>query len=285
MGDVFISYKSEEYEEAAIIRELFTQYGISCWMAPESIPGGSDYATEIPNGIDGCKVFVLMLSNMAQKSKWVKKEVDWAINNDKLILTFIKERFKYNKAFGFYLTDVQDYKCYLNGDCEYFNILNRILGELNLPKAESEFEVSENVGKIREARKKPEPIRDTMELYGLARRYYEGWDAPTDYVKALKYARKAAESGYPGSADAMNIISLCYYHGRGVSKDPEQCFHWCKKSADGGSAYGMRGVGLCYEEGFGVETDFEKAIKYLNDAYNSGLTSVQKDIDRIKSKM
>ncbi len=46
--DVFISYKSEEFQEADWVRQQLESGGISCWMAPNSITGGASYATEIP---------------------------------------------------------------------------------------------------------------------------------------------------------------------------------------------------------------------------------------------
>ena len=38
--DVFISYKSEEFQEADWVRQQLESGGISCWMAPHSITGG-----------------------------------------------------------------------------------------------------------------------------------------------------------------------------------------------------------------------------------------------------
>ena len=61
-ADVFISYKSEEYGEANNVRKILTANGISCWMAPESIPMGSNYTQVIPAAIENCKVFLLILS-------------------------------------------------------------------------------------------------------------------------------------------------------------------------------------------------------------------------------
>ena len=45
--EVFISYSSKEKEMADLVRETLENNGISCWMAPESIPASSGYAAEI----------------------------------------------------------------------------------------------------------------------------------------------------------------------------------------------------------------------------------------------
>ena len=37
----FISYSSKEYAEANNVRDVLNTNGVSCWMAPQSIEGGS----------------------------------------------------------------------------------------------------------------------------------------------------------------------------------------------------------------------------------------------------
>lgn len=110
--DVFISYKAEEIKEATWLRDTLEQNGISCWMAPESIPGGSNYAVEIPRAIQSCKVFVLVLSEKAQSSPWIAKELDRAINANKIVMPFMIENCQLEDAFNFYLTNVQRYEAY-----------------------------------------------------------------------------------------------------------------------------------------------------------------------------
>lgn len=110
--NVFISYKAEEFDEANWVKTVLEQNGISCWMAPMSIKGGSSYASEIPQAIRECKIFVLILSEKAQESKWVPKEIDQAINENKIILPFMLENCSLKDDFNFYLTNVQRYAAY-----------------------------------------------------------------------------------------------------------------------------------------------------------------------------
>lgn len=112
--DVFISYKSEEFHEADWVRSVLEKNGISCWMAPTSIPGGTSYATEIPRAIRTCKFFVLILSENAQTSKWVPRELDQAINDEKTVMPFMIENCLLRDDFNFYLTNVQRYEAYAN---------------------------------------------------------------------------------------------------------------------------------------------------------------------------
>lgn len=110
--DVFISYSSLEYDKANIIRNVLERNGIKCWMAPESIPSGSNYAIEIPKAIKNSKIILLILSENAQKSKWVPKEIDVAINNNKIIKPLEIEECELIAPFDFYLSNVQRYKAY-----------------------------------------------------------------------------------------------------------------------------------------------------------------------------
>lgn len=110
--DVFISYKAEEFDDANWVKCTLESNGISCWMAPASIPGGSSYASEIPQAIRSCKVFVLLLSEKSQRSKWVPRELDQAINENKVVMPFMLENCALKDDFNFYLTNVQRYAAY-----------------------------------------------------------------------------------------------------------------------------------------------------------------------------
>ena len=112
MHDVFISYSSAEMSQAETVRNVLEENGIPCWMAPRDIPGGSNYTKEIPTAIRGCQVFVLILSQNAQKSQWVLRELDSAVNSGKVILPFMLEDCALNDEFNFLLTGAQRYAAY-----------------------------------------------------------------------------------------------------------------------------------------------------------------------------
>lgn len=112
MKEVFISYSTIDMVQAETVRDVLEKNGISCWMAPRDIPGGSNYTKEIPIAIRGCQVFVLILSENAQKSQWVLRELDSAVNNGKVILPFMLEDCALNDEFNFLLTGAQRYAAY-----------------------------------------------------------------------------------------------------------------------------------------------------------------------------
>ena len=99
---VFISYKSEQKSIALKIKTILEENGITCWMAPESIPGGSNYAAEITQAISQCKEFVVILSEQSQNSAYVLKEIDVAIKKNKNILPFQVEPIVLNDSIEYY---------------------------------------------------------------------------------------------------------------------------------------------------------------------------------------
>lgn len=107
MHDVFISYSTRDREQALAIRSHLRENGISCWMAPESIPPGSNYTKEIPVAIRTCRVFLLILSENAQSSPWVLRELDGAVNNGKHILPYLLDDAPMEDEFQFLLTGCQ----------------------------------------------------------------------------------------------------------------------------------------------------------------------------------
>lgn len=104
---VFISYSSREEQTANEIMEALESHGIRCWIAPRDVPIGYDYMTSIPDGIEGCAFFVLVLSDISQDSVWVRKELSQAIKQRKEILPLRIQNCAISKGFEFALDNVQ----------------------------------------------------------------------------------------------------------------------------------------------------------------------------------
>ena len=133
MKEVFISYSSNDLPQAETVRNVLEKNGLSCWMAPRDIPGGSNYTKEIPIAIRNCKVFVLVLSESAQSSQWVLKELDSAVNCGKVILPFMLEDCNLNDEFNFLLTGAQRYAAYQKKAEAMETLISRIRGILDAP--------------------------------------------------------------------------------------------------------------------------------------------------------
>ncbi len=84
--DAFISHSSRDQRRAQTICALLEKKGLSCWIAPRDVRPGRDYAIEILDGIENAAAFVVTLSESANESEFVKREVERAANWRKPII-------------------------------------------------------------------------------------------------------------------------------------------------------------------------------------------------------
>lgn len=87
---------------------------------------GSDYACEIPEAIEKCSAFLLVLSRYAQESNWVPKELDLAITYNKVIIPFQIDDEMLTKPFNFRLTNVQRIEAFHDLEQAYDQLFGRI---------------------------------------------------------------------------------------------------------------------------------------------------------------
>ena len=113
-ADIFISYKSEEEASARRIRQVLEDNGFSCWMAPDSIPAGSNYMKQIPQAIDRCKAMIILVSEKSQQSTWVKNEFSQAVTKDKLIIPYVIQDCELNDDFRFSMGTMQQVYAWKN---------------------------------------------------------------------------------------------------------------------------------------------------------------------------
>ena len=79
----FISYAKADRETAEEIRDHLESKGFTCWFAPRDVRAGHNYPAEIIRGIERSKVLILVLSDEANASKFVKAEVERAYSKGK----------------------------------------------------------------------------------------------------------------------------------------------------------------------------------------------------------
>lgn len=103
----FISYCTEQQVFADTLKRFLNHEGVQAWKAPEDIPPGSKFAAAINKAIQDSACFVLLLSNEAQQSPWVEKEVERAINYRKTIIPVRIEKMKLNDQFELYISTDQ----------------------------------------------------------------------------------------------------------------------------------------------------------------------------------
>lgn len=152
---VFISYSTENYDFAMELKNLLSINNISCWMAPQSIPAGSDYSSEIPEAIENCSIFILVLSEASQNSKWVPKELDLAITYGKTVIPFHMDASALKSAFNFRLTNVQRIEAYGRFTEACSEMIQQIFALWGISQGtvpDSSTLMSETIGEIREGK-------------------------------------------------------------------------------------------------------------------------------------
>jgi hypothetical protein len=82
MSRVFISHSSRDRDlvEREVIEPL-RQHGIETWYSKDDIETAADWEKSIRQGLNECEWFVVVLTSCAVGSRWVKIEVDWALEN------------------------------------------------------------------------------------------------------------------------------------------------------------------------------------------------------------
>ena len=78
--DIFISYSRRDLDFVKQIKEeIEKNIGVQCWMDLYGIESGSPrFTKDIVEGINNSKVFLFMLSNHSQGSKFALRELDYA---------------------------------------------------------------------------------------------------------------------------------------------------------------------------------------------------------------
>ena len=107
MGYAFISYSSKNAEIEGKINRFLKQNEVETWVAPDDIPIGSKYAEMINKAIKNCGCFILLLTEEAQSSQWVAKEVERAIHYKRPIVPVMPEELLLNDEFELYLSTDQ----------------------------------------------------------------------------------------------------------------------------------------------------------------------------------
>ena len=100
---VFISHSSTNSKMADAIRGLLEQKGAKCWIAPRDVPPGADYAESIDEAIERSSTLVLIFSEHANVSGFVKRELERALTYNVDIRPFPIEEVEPSRAVGFYL--------------------------------------------------------------------------------------------------------------------------------------------------------------------------------------
>lgn len=100
---IFISYSSKETKIAEQICNRIEKDGVSCFIAPRDIRPGKEYAAEIINGLDSSSAIILLMSQNANNSPHVLREVEHAVSLGIPILVYKIEEVELSKSMEYFL--------------------------------------------------------------------------------------------------------------------------------------------------------------------------------------
>jgi hypothetical protein len=107
MADVFVSYAQPDREAAFRIAEQLENQGVSCWIAPRDVPPGAEYGEAIIAGIEGAKALVLVFSEAANESQFVRREVERAVSKTRPIFPVRVREAEPSGALEFFIASAQ----------------------------------------------------------------------------------------------------------------------------------------------------------------------------------
>ena len=93
--EIFISHSHKDIDFASKLAEILKRYRLKFWYSEQDIVGSKKWHDEIGKALSRCDWFVLVLSSNSIKSKWVKQELLFALNDvryeDKIVPVLFKK--------------------------------------------------------------------------------------------------------------------------------------------------------------------------------------------------
>ena len=82
MRDVFISHTQRDQSFIdQVLLPAFQSQGITFWYSKEDIKTSEEWERRIVDGLEDCAWFLVVLTEKAAASRWLKAEVQWAMDN------------------------------------------------------------------------------------------------------------------------------------------------------------------------------------------------------------
>jgi TIR domain/NACHT domain len=104
---VFISHSSKDRSTANAICAHLESIGVNCWIAPRNIEPGAAWTSGIMQGLEACRVLILVFSENANNSDHVQREVAKAFSSKLAVIPVRIENVLPNESLGYFLDTVQ----------------------------------------------------------------------------------------------------------------------------------------------------------------------------------
>jgi len=80
--EIFLSHSSTDHQFATRIGEVLQEHGLPYWYSQRDIVGAQQWHDEIGKALARCDWFLLILSPASAASKWVRRELFYALRED-----------------------------------------------------------------------------------------------------------------------------------------------------------------------------------------------------------
>jgi hypothetical protein len=81
--EIFLSHSSSDRQFADSIAEVLKNYGIPVWYSSTNVLAAQQWHDEIGEALKRCDWFIVLLSNKSVKSTWVKRELMFALDENR----------------------------------------------------------------------------------------------------------------------------------------------------------------------------------------------------------
>lgn len=102
-GHIFISHGSDNAREAEEISAYLEGRGLKAWIAPRDVRPGMDYSEQLQAAIEQCLAFVVLVTETANSSPYVRAETEMAFSNNKPIFPVRQSDIKPAAGLAFFL--------------------------------------------------------------------------------------------------------------------------------------------------------------------------------------
>lgn len=82
-SELFISHSSQDHEFVLELVEVLRRHGILVWFSRTNILGAQQWHDEIGAALERCDWFLVVLSPASVESIWVKRELVFALQQDR----------------------------------------------------------------------------------------------------------------------------------------------------------------------------------------------------------
>jgi uncharacterized protein len=259
----------------------------------------------LEENIKRSKNIILLLTDDLLESKWVCKEIEWAVEANKNIITVwdkekhpdfwnncekhagyknVKIKQALTKKAIMWYSELAHRKVCVQEILQtsgYHTNQKDQIKELPVSLVSQVSQVTINA-LVKEARNgNKEAIMRLLDASHvshayvqlvLGKLYQEGVGVSKDLRQAFAFYELSANQG---NAEAQNNLGVMYYYGHGVSKDYKKAVYWYEKAANQGVAATQYNLGVMYQNGYGVPQDYTTAVEWFEKAAEQGYADAQ----------